>query len=1304
MKSPILRTVLLTVTLSLLVLAPPTWAATCAVDISQTNQFIRGFGASSAWHTNAYTTAQANIFWDGTNLNGNNPVGIGLSMLRCRIPPDTSNGEVAVMQQAKGMGCTQIWATEWSAPASMKDNNNLNNGGALLAGSYAAYATKLVNYANMVRTSYGITLICISPQNEPDQNVTYESGIWTGQLFHDFVKNNLGPTFAGNPTKLMITEASKNSLLTSGAGGDGDANTTLNDASAATFVSFIGTHLYGSGPLAYANTQLNAPAGGREYWETEMMEYNGGAASDDSMTDGMYTAGLIHRSLADSNMNAYHFWWLVCENSNSNQGLIDFDGATVPKRTWTMGNFSRFVRPGFYRAGATEVPSSGVSISSYKNSNSTPTTIVIVALNNNGSAQSVTFNFSGGTVSQETPWVTDSSNNLTRQTTQTVTGNSFAYSLNPTSVTTFVCVIGAVGPTATFTNTIPPTATFTRTLTPIPGAFCMIDNFEDGNTTNNWGGTWASYGDANTTVAFSVAAGGAPGSTAFSGTASGSVSNYGGVSCPLGGTVDLTPYSGGVVFYAKGSGTYWFQMAIPAVTDGDNFGVSFTANAAWTPVTVLFSQLAQRGFGTAETFSAAQVTLFQWASVAGGSYNLQLDDVRMMGAYCPGGTTTFTFTPTRSSTPTFTATSSPTRTFTSTSTATSTATLTATRTSTPTFSATPTASFTWTATPSATATRTSTATNTSTATPTRTFTNTLTATSTTTRTNTSTPSPTTTMTATSTSTATYTFTVTPSATASPSPTGTPTASGTSTSTRTNTPSPTNTVLATSTFTSSPTATTTRTFTPTSSVTATSTFTSTPTSTATPTATRTFTATPTSTPSATLTASSTATFTSTRTSTFTNTSTPSPTASFTPTITPTPPPGATATFTPTVTSTSTRTWTPSATATATTTSTTTSTATFTSTATSTSSATRTASPTFTATTTSTTTSTPTSTSTRTSTPTTTVTSTPTDTASPTATLTPTITNTPPPGATLTFTSTVTSTSTMTTSFTPTWSGTFTSTVTSTPTHTPTRTYTATFTPTASPTFTPTNTVTPSPTDSASPTATLTPTITNTPSPGITATFTLTATLTPSATNSPTPSATPSASPTFTFTPTATNTPTDSATFTKSPTPTYTATWSLTPTNSVTPTDSMTPTASLTASRTPTASPTLTPTFTASLTPTPSETWTVTQTPSPVPSSTPTSTIPACPPVTLSAAYPNPSFNSWTPVKVNLTSPCPKTVGWKIVTVANRMVASGTIEIKGMATVAWDQRDFRGRLVSNGTYHFLIQEAGQPIRRTVILLLR
>jgi len=722
--------------LALAILLPqtPAHAATCAVDISQTNQSIRGFGACSAWHNSAYPTQLATWYWDSAGMTGNNPNGIGLSLLRCHIPYDNSTsggaitdaGEAAVMKQAAGLGVSQIWIAEWTPPPAYKannlptgSNNNNNFSGAASGAANAAdtgYATYLVNYikyANQQLAANGVTIMAVSPQNEPDWDTTYESCLWNAGQFSVFTQAlHSALQTGGLTTQIMIPESFRDDKTL--------AATAMNDPTISGYLGVIGNHLYGitnnlvlsSTPYSLANSGFSHVTT-QEMWETEMSDVSG-AGNDTSMTSGLVIAGWVHACIVDANMNAYHHWWLYPSSGSTNESLIGSDNAST-KKLWVLGNWSRFVRPGFYRAGATEVPTAGVSISSYKNSNSTPTTIVIVAINHNGSAQSMTFNFAGGTVSQETPWVTDGGNNLARQTTQTVTGNSFTYSLSATSVTTFVCVIGAVGPTATFTNTVPPTPTFTRTSTPIPGAFCMIDNFEDGNTANNWGGTWTTYGDANTTLAFSVPAGGAPGSTAFSGSCSGSVSNYGGITCPFGSTMDLSPYTGGVAFYAKGSGAYWFQMAIPAVTDGDNFGVSFTANAAWTPVTVLFSQLAQRGFGTAQTFSPSQVSMFQWANLAAGNYNLQLDDVRMLGANCAGSTPTstptLTFTATRSWTPTSTASGTPTFSPTQSSTPVSTSTSTLTP-----LPGTATSTRTWT--PTSTPTRTPTSTSTLTPTPT----------------------------------------------------------------------------------------------------------------------------------------------------------------------------------------------------------------------------------------------------------------------------------------------------------------------------------------------------------------------------------------------------------------------------------------------------------------------------------------------------------------------------------------------------------------------------------------------------------
>jgi O-glycosyl hydrolase len=125
-------------------------------------------------------------------MSGNNPTGIGMSLLRCHIPYDGSDGEIPVMKQAAGFGVTQIWAASWTPPTTYKQNglthgsnNNNNFTGAASGAANSAdtgYATYLVNYIKNCNTqlnSYGIKLLAVSPQNEPDWDTDYESALWS---------------------------------------------------------------------------------------------------------------------------------------------------------------------------------------------------------------------------------------------------------------------------------------------------------------------------------------------------------------------------------------------------------------------------------------------------------------------------------------------------------------------------------------------------------------------------------------------------------------------------------------------------------------------------------------------------------------------------------------------------------------------------------------------------------------------------------------------------------------------------------------------------------------------------------------------------------------------------------------------------------------------------------------------------------------------------------------------------------------------------------------------------------------------
>jgi glucuronoarabinoxylan endo-1,4-beta-xylanase len=189
----------------------------------------------------------------------------------------------------------------------------------------------------------------------------------------------------------------------------------------------VATHEYGGTPAAYPAIQ----AAGKEFWETEW--YVTGA-EDTTMANGLIVANEIYQALTVANMNAWHYWWFY---SSGNGGLWDTGAATWAKRLWVLGNFSRFVRPGFYRVDvAGSAPPSGVSVIAFDNP--ADNTVAIVAINTGGATSMTIFVQGSSWPAQVVPWVTSASENLTAGTAIPLTGGSFAAPLSAQSVTTFV--------------------------------------------------------------------------------------------------------------------------------------------------------------------------------------------------------------------------------------------------------------------------------------------------------------------------------------------------------------------------------------------------------------------------------------------------------------------------------------------------------------------------------------------------------------------------------------------------------------------------------------------------------------------------------------------------------------------------------------------------------------------------------------------------------------------------------------------------------------------------------------------------
>ncbi len=90
----------------------------------------------------------------------------------------------------------KFWASPWSPPAWLKDNNNLIAGNIVYTeknmATYAQYFKKFVE----AYKAEGINISMVSPQNEPTMWTAYTSCIWTGQQLCDFIRDHLEPVMS----------------------------------------------------------------------------------------------------------------------------------------------------------------------------------------------------------------------------------------------------------------------------------------------------------------------------------------------------------------------------------------------------------------------------------------------------------------------------------------------------------------------------------------------------------------------------------------------------------------------------------------------------------------------------------------------------------------------------------------------------------------------------------------------------------------------------------------------------------------------------------------------------------------------------------------------------------------------------------------------------------------------------------------------------------------------------------------------------------------------------------------------------
>ena len=142
-----------------------------------------------------YTLARTNIHSCDFSSGSYTYVSEGDQALRSFSVSHDKQFRIPFIKQAQAAagGKLTLFASPWSPPAFMKDNNDMLHGGKLKPDSYQAWANYYTKFIKAYERE-GIPIWGISVQNEPMATQRWESCIYSAEDERDFLKNYLGPT------------------------------------------------------------------------------------------------------------------------------------------------------------------------------------------------------------------------------------------------------------------------------------------------------------------------------------------------------------------------------------------------------------------------------------------------------------------------------------------------------------------------------------------------------------------------------------------------------------------------------------------------------------------------------------------------------------------------------------------------------------------------------------------------------------------------------------------------------------------------------------------------------------------------------------------------------------------------------------------------------------------------------------------------------------------------------------------------------------------------------------------------------
>ena len=337
---------------------------------------------------------------------------------------EKAKGQMWFLQAAKKRGVKDFIGFCNSAPYSMTINaKTYSDGGKtnLVPAHYAEFANYLIQVIKGVKKVSGVLLNYISPVNEPQWDWSdggQEGSPYLNTEIAALVRKINGKLVANKiPTKISVAEAGEiDYLYTEGNKPErgtqiqqflmpGSDNSLLGLSGVSHKISahsYFTTSPFSKGRLMREKIShqiyLAKKRSGMDdmgYWMSEYCILGDNAGEMDGnhrdlgMASALYLAKVVYMDLCYANASAWH-WWLAISPYDYKDGLIYVDKSSdtgkyyESKMLWVLGNYSRFIRPGYIRIADSIIHSSdqdpNVLISSFKDATSKK--LVVVGVNN----------------------------------------------------------------------------------------------------------------------------------------------------------------------------------------------------------------------------------------------------------------------------------------------------------------------------------------------------------------------------------------------------------------------------------------------------------------------------------------------------------------------------------------------------------------------------------------------------------------------------------------------------------------------------------------------------------------------------------------------------------------------------------------------------------------------------------------------------------------------------------------------------------------------------------------------------------